>query len=325
MTAIRDFTRREFLTDAIEMLTEGLAHHTEEDRDLTASMTAQIAGYRAELEQLGEGPVEPSRIINVVENPRPIHKRPEGGARAANQYGEFTVHYATPKQVRFIAFLLESHNLASLANSTVFDLPRLREAVLAGKVNKKAASDAIDRLLACPEIPATTYADEKPAVRRPASEKQVALITKLAAERDWNPNGHRGDNPSADTISDVLAGIVVESRDASAAIDFLFGCAKAPVSLATRDDAGVWVAADGTLFRVYLGQQSGRMLMKKVVGHDLEYVGQARLEGLRRATAEEVGTWGKVTGTCLHCERRLDDPVSVDRGIGPVCWAKYGH
>ena len=42
-----------------------------------------------------------------------------------------------------------------------------------------------------------------------------------------------------------------------------------------------------------------------------------------RLTLDEVGDLGKTFDHCLCCGRRLDDPESVDRGVGPVCARKY--
>lgn len=92
-------------------------------------------------------------------------------------------------------------------------------------------------------------------------------------------------------------------------------------------EAGVYVLPTGQLVRVYLGQKSGHLLAKIAIFQtgEMEYVGRADkvlVAGSRKANADEIGMWGKTTGTCLICSRRLDDPESVDRGIGPVCFAK---
>lgn len=336
MAIVRDFTRREFLTDAIEMLQDGIRYCQENGEEPIPSCVALVAQYQAELEQMGEAPAfaESGRVYEVIENPMPLHQRPQGGARAANQYGEFQVKYATPKQVRFIAFLLESRNLSSLANSVVFDLPRLREMVLAGKVNKRAASDAIERLLACPEVEQHLEADEKPAVRRPASDKQVALIKRLAAERGWfdgltmeqavTHKSHGGW-----FVRQVIEGQVIEGRDASAAIDFLFGCAKVsrPVAQAEALEVGMYRTQDGTMYRVYPARADRtRLLAKSLVadgfgGWSFEYAGMAQrfVTAADRMTLEEAKAFGTEFGVCCVCAALLTDPESVAKGIGPVC------
>lgn len=34
--------------------------------------------------------------------------------------------------------------------------------------------------------------------------------------------------------------------------------------------------------------------------------------------------FGKISGSCSCCGRELTDPVSIDRGIGPICAQKFG-
>lgn len=96
--------------------------------------------------------------------------------------------------------------------------------------------------------------------------------------------------------------------------------------------AGVYRADDGTVFRVYYGKESGRMLAKRVTAKDeqydngkpvytMVYAGLASrfVNASQRMTLEEAKQWGKITESCCVCGRRLDDPDSVDAGIGPVC------
>jgi hypothetical protein len=94
-------------------------------------------------------------------------------------------------------------------------------------------------------------------------------------------------------------------------------------------EAGVYRDGD-RLFRVYLGQNSGKMLVQEIKGDtgtiDYTYLGLAVKHLPASATRlglEEVGALGKTFDHCLVCGRRLDVPESVDRGIGPVCAAKY--
>jgi hypothetical protein len=99
-------------------------------------------------------------------------------------------------------------------------------------------------------------------------------------------------------------------------------------------DAGMYRRPNGDIMRVYLGQQSGKMLAKKLVDtgqphpedssihlHDWEYLGKATrfMSGAERMTLEEAKEYGRMTGSCCRCGRRLDVPESVEAGIGPVC------
>lgn len=95
-------------------------------------------------------------------------------------------------------------------------------------------------------------------------------------------------------------------------------------------DAGMYRLGDGTIVRVYLGQKSGRMLAKKLCGYGsgdeghwrYEYMGAASRfvsADTARLPLEEAKAFGRMTGTCCVCARRLDVPESVEAGIGPVC------
>lgn len=96
---------------------------------------------------------------------------------------------------------------------------------------------------------------------------------------------------------------------------------------------GVYETATG-LVRVYLGQQSGRTLAKLVMWDGdkrvwFQYMGLATKHvpaDARRLTPDEIGNAALAmhSTVCLVCGRRLDDPDSVQRGIGPVCIVNYG-
>lgn len=170
---------------------------------------------------------------------------------------------------------------------------------------------------------------------RYATQKQFDFIKRLLAEREV----------SADLNEDVsacralaVAGML-ESRRASALIDALLAAPKktAPAAAeAPEIEAGVYVIHGDEYVRVYFGQQSGRMLAKRIhMEQDggewtvhYEYLGAAARVLVPAATPErlsleEVGSLGITTNHCLVCGRRLDDPESVDRGIGPVCAKNY--
>lgn len=181
-------------------------------------------------------------------------------------------------------------------------------------LSKRAASQAIDDALRIPK-----EAVQVGSTSTPATDKQKDFVRTLLAERAGNPAAEaiRGILNDARVAGKLTAAVV------SSAITALLDIPKTPEA---EVEAGVYVLANGNLARVYLGQQSGSMLLKEVIDGELEYRGKAErfLAGSRKATIEEVGNWGRTTGTCLVCSRRLDDPESVDRGIGPVCYAKMG-
>ena len=157
------------------------------------------------------------------------------------------------------------------------------------------------------------------------TERQVSFLKTLQEERDTT---------DCDAFIEVLRQHYREGRatsqEASAVISGLLAAPK-------RDrhslQAGIYDMGDGRLVRVYLGQNSGHMLSKEVHVHtdgSVDYVYLGKASGnvpatARRLTREEVGerTLALASTTCLVCGRRLDDPESVDRGIGPVCWDRY--
>lgn len=289
-----------------------------DDAEIVALHTDAIARREAALAAL---PLDGGAYaIDIEGEKKALTDRPAAGSAASNQFGTFQVKYASPKQTAFIKSLLDGRDLTALQNSRLapLDVEKLRAQVAANQVNKKAASAIIDRLLACPEKPRT--ATDKPEfVTNPASDKQIGLIRRLAGERDWS-------GLDTETIADVIDGKQVSKREASAAIDLLFAAPKTVVKAPTTPlEAGMYRQADGTLVRVYFGRQSGQMLAKKVVGSDgdygFEYMGKADrfVTADQRLSLDEAKAWGRMTGTCCVCAAHLDDPTSVEAGIGPVC------
>lgn len=166
----------------------------------------------------------------------------------------------------------------------------------------------------------------------PASEKQLAFITRLLGERDLTGTIFAGHTVAPAGLSGGREG------SASVAITELLALPKAVRHTEQANAAGDTYEAGiyeqpltGRLFRCYLGQNTGTLLVKECIvdedGVGYQYLGAAqRIFGgmiVRRLSLSQVGALGKTFDHCLCCGRRLDDPVSVDRGIGPVCAAKY--
>lgn len=164
-----------------------------------------------------------------------------------------------------------------------------------------------------------------------ATPKQFDFLKKLLAEK---------------AIDSQLAADVATAREQamtgrltrSAASKLIDRLIAAPKGSQPEPDveAGVFIVDGDYYIRVYFGQQSGRMLAKRIdfekdgdtVAVSYSYLGTARsifqkCDSWTRLTLDEVGLLGIASGQCLVCGRRLDDPESVDRGIGPVCASKY--
>ena len=111
----------------------------------------------------------------------------EAGSRAGNQYGKFTVRYASPAQQKFIARLLEErdHEFGDLDPSTV---------------NVQNASHIISQLLRTPV---------KNTFVVPASEKQLDFIRNLRTQRD-GADSFLQTMPALDTLNAYQAKRVID-------------------------------------------------------------------------------------------------------------------
>lgn len=172
-----------------------------------------------------------------------------------------------------------------------------------------------------------------------ATEKQINFISTLAVERT---NGA----VYVQTQLDAHGAVDLEDLSTKAAsniIGVLLGEPKikkvtAPSGLKKPYEptlaVGIYQTLEGTILRVYKGKNgSGMHLVKKVIptagGYEYQYVGSAYrvvkgesnlgLVNIKPLTKEDASKWGHLTGACIVCGRHLDDPDSVDAGIGPVC------
>jgi len=175
---------------------------------------------------------------------------------------------------------------------------------------------------------------------RPATEKQQKFIERLLVEKDttgtayegWTPDWNRATSKSASSVIDYL--LALPKRTTRSLLDSSNGAGRADTSIDI--ELGIYVIHGDEYVRVYWGQKSGRFLVKRInMEQDngewtvyYSYLGSADRVLVPAATPqrlsiEEVGSLGITTRHCLICGRRLDDPESVDRGIGPVCASKY--
>lgn len=79
-----------------------------------------------------------------------------------------------------------------------------------------------------------------------------------------------------------------------------------------------------TVFKVQ-ESKAGRLYAKELVDGHFEYARGAIFEIKPdwRLTPDELKAYGLETGNCIVCQRELTVRESVERGIGPVCFAKY--
>lgn len=175
-----------------------------------------------------------------------------------------------------------------------------------------------------------------------ATDKQIAFIVRLRAERDLgDANGRLGDLLAAheEGTEEITA------DRASQIIEFLL---KAPVRAGYVAASGLDLTAlasgryavGGLLVKVdnLTEAERGRWAGWVFVKNGSEYVDERfgsqapggsyrgqHADLLAEIVADPTAAmqqYGRITGTCAVCGRTLEDEVSVARGIGPVCWEK---
>lgn len=101
-------------------------------------------------------------------------------------------------------------------------------------------------------------------------------------------------------------------------------------------DEGVWTFGDPPQYiRIQRTRDGQNLYGKKFMGSndqtgkpEWDYLAFARKvvakNGGRRVTAEEAIAFGREYGQCMICGRMLRNKKSIERAIGPICWAKLG-
>lgn len=149
---------------------------------------------------------------------------------------------------------------------------------------------------------------------KPVSEKQVAFLSTLLAER----------------VHEVAVDFAtLTSGEASNLITTLLASPrKAGGSVERVTEVGVYRNADGDIFRVQKSRESGNLYAKKL---DIMDGGFVYVQGAMRfikpsdqMSLDEAKAFGVQFGICCWCGLTLTDPVSVEQGIGPVCVKRWG-
>lgn len=266
---------------------------------------------------------------------RPLHSRPQAGAPAANQFGVFTVSYATEKQTKFIGALLDRKDL-TLLDPVKVDVVALRTQVANTQVNKTAASAIIDTLLALPD---RTNAQATATQGRPATEKQMDFLRKLIAEKDF----YSLVDSDRKKVTWFNNGGHPTAAGASALIDILLVTAPAHgTEVKVELEKGDIHVVDGSYVRVHISQGTGNPyacvanIIREAVWEDGKVVEPGEVEwdfvsGLvtklstaNKATPEQAKQFATLAGRCIYCSRAIDTPESTKVGYGPVCAVKYG-
>ena len=84
-----------------------------------------------------------------------------------------------------------------------------------------------------------------------------------------------------------------------------------------KNAGAIYVKEDGQ----YLGKVMGGKLFAV---RDCSAEAQNRILAVASDPASAAVAYGKKFGSCAVCARTLSDPVSVERGIGPICAGRFG-
>lgn len=150
-----------------------------------------------------------------------------------------------------------------------------------------------------------------PAITNPATEKQINTLyglfdRKFDAEkarecREWLDTHRISKATASDRISKLYAMPDVSELD-----------------------EGMYRVGDA-IFKVYRTRETNVLVTKTLTEDGFEYTGRKPLNKItaeHRMTLEEAKEYGKVTGTCCQCGRKLTKEESIQDGIGPVCAGK---
>jgi hypothetical protein len=145
------------------------------------------------------------------------------------------------------------------------------------------------------------------------SEKQEAFARKLIS---WAEPRERRASPAPAALyhPNIARLLCTFSRG--------FRCGDIKISLGKK---GVyWVTAGGALVGVHEAQNT-KLFAGKIAAAGLSVPAVERaLATIEDDPIATLKASGRETGICGCCGLPLVDPVSVERGIGPICWAKGG-
>lgn len=150
----------------------------------------------------------------------------------------------------------------------------------------------------------------------PATAKQVALIKKLATEKDWTAT------PLAEAMQEVLSGTEIKIDTASLLINQLFALPGAAVKkmIAEALVDGFYVK-DNVIYKVQTSGANRKYAKALSSKGGFYYAAGAvmKLTAADKLTIEVAQQYGKTYGICCCCGATLTDAKSVEAGIGPIC------
>jgi hypothetical protein len=165
------------------------------------------------------------------------------------------------------------------------------------------------------------------------TDAQLATVTRLC-ERDKVRDAERATAKAALTeratamdIGPISAAFAKASGEFAPAANVVLRFDGFRISRDKRDHAKLWVNAEeavinrfGEMRRPSLGRIEGGRF---VPGRDCTPELQAAIMAAAADPVAAAIAYGRRTGNCCCCGKLLTDPVSVERGIGPICESRW--
>lgn len=151
------------------------------------------------------------------------------------------------------------------------------------------------------------------------TEKQVRFLSSLISERP--------SNKTAETARAALDNETATKADASKWIDELLSAPKEPKADVPEPPEAIH-EVDGVVYKVQRAVHgSGKLYAKRLTDDgDWDYEGRKPLHRLSESTVmtlDRARSLGRVYGMCVKCGATLTDETSIERGIGPICEARW--
>jgi Family of unknown function (DUF6011) len=288
-------------------MTNTLAHSFDCDCETcTGSDTAQgMAIFRKPARSLVRN-IEP-----VTVKTEPVRRLPAG-----QKVGNGRVRSISDRQEWFILKLIKERDLTNLHLVTGQTLDPTEIPYM----GLKGAKALIEKMLGCPYKGTDSPVMAKPADFTPASEAQVNYYVSLMGQK--MKRGFTKDDITTPLSKKDAMRLIGQLKD----MPYLPRETVTPVKSTEVTELSEGMYKCGAkIFKVYFNQAGTRLLAKELIDGSFEYQGMASrfVKPENRMTLEEAKAYGKVTGTCCVCSRRLTDEESIAEGIGPVCAKKF--
>jgi hypothetical protein len=253
------------------------------------------------------------------------------GKAPGTRSGRGFVHAMSDAQKKFVLSLLKTKDTSELSTRMVRGWTLDPSQI--DTISKQHAIPFIDALKACPNKSVVITPTDSAEKEIKGSDKQINWITKtLIPERNL-------------TESDIKALYIRCNYYASNIISELLAMPKA--SKKAKEESKTEELVEGIYtddvhtYKAYVSQDGSRLLCKALIEEtheekikggfktfefSWEYAGMAmrfiKLPAFRLVTGDEAKHYGRISGQCCRCGRRLTDETSVENGIGPECSKK---